>query len=156
MPDEKLAPLSEPRVREFVTGGRVGRLATADAAGEPHVIPLCYWFDGEHIYFAIDDKPKLTTAMKLKRMRNIAENPRVALVIDQYEEDWALLGYVLIRGRARIVEEPQEYMTAMRNLRDKYLQYRRMALTPEKNPIVKIEPERVYAWGKRFRPTLNE
>jgi PPOX class probable F420-dependent enzyme len=146
-----LAALGDPHVREFVAAARLAHLATADASGAPHNVPLCYWFDGERIYFAIDEKPKRQTGLALKRMRNIAENPRVALVIDHYEEDWSQLGYVMIRGHARVVEDPEEYLVAMRHLRDKYLQYRGMSMTPEKNPIVKIEPERVHAWGARFK-----
>jgi len=143
--------LAEPRVREFVAGARVARLATADGAGTPHNVPLCYWFDGERIYFAIDEKPKRQKGLGLKRMRNIGENPRVAVVIDHYEEDWSQLAYVLIRGFARVVDDPEEYLGAMRHLRDKYLQYRAMNLTPERNPIVKIEPVSVHAWGARFQ-----
>ncbi|HZC46321.1 MAG TPA: TIGR03668 family PPOX class F420-dependent oxidoreductase [Candidatus Acidoferrum sp.] len=143
--------LADQRVREFVASWRVARLATADGAGSPHNVPFCYWFDGERIYFVIDEKPKRQTGLKLKRMRNISENSRVAVVIDHYEEDWSQLAYVLIRGFARVVEDPQEYLGAMRNLRDKYLQYRGMSLTPERNPIVKIEPVSVHAWGARFK-----
>ena len=148
---DELAPLAHPHVREFVAAARLAHLATADASGAPHNVPLCYWFDGEHIYFAIDEKPKRQTGLALKRMRNIAENPRVAVVIDHYEEDWSQLAYVLIRGHARVVEDPEEYLVALRHLRDKYLLYRGMSMTPEKNPIVKIEPESVHAWGARFQ-----
>jgi PPOX class probable F420-dependent enzyme len=148
---DDLAPLAVPHVREFVAGARLAHLATADASGAPHNVPLCYWFDGEHIYFAIDEKPKRQTGLALKRMRNIAENPRVAVVIDHYEEDWSQLAYVLIRGHAHVVEDPEEYLVALRHLRDKYLLYRGMSMTPEKNPIVKIEPESVHTWGARFK-----
>jgi coenzyme F420-0:L-glutamate ligase / coenzyme F420-1:gamma-L-glutamate ligase len=141
---------AEPHVREFVTAARLAHLATADADGAPHNVPLCYWFDGERIYFAIDEKPKRHKGLALKRMRNISENPRVAVVIDHYEEDWSQLAYVLIRGNAQVVDDPEEYLVAMRHLRDKYVQYRGMSLTPEKNPIVKIEPESVHVWGARF------
>jgi coenzyme F420-0:L-glutamate ligase/coenzyme F420-1:gamma-L-glutamate ligase len=150
--NEQITPLHDSRVREFIAGARVARLATADASGAPHNVPLCYWFDGERIYFAIDEKPKRATGMRLKRMRNIVENPRVAIVIDHYEEDWAQLAYVMIRGAARVVEDPEEYITALRHLREKYLQYRGMTFTPEHNPIVKIEPHSVHAWGGRFKP----
>src|SRR5258707_4696148 len=146
-----LAPLADSHVREFIAAARLAHLATADAAGAPHNVPLCYWFDGERIYFAIDEKHKRQGGLGLKRMRNIAENPRVAVVIDHYEEDWSQLAYVMIRGQARVVEDPEEYIVALRHLRDKYLLYRGMTLTPEKNPIVKIEPERVHVWGARFK-----
>src|SRR5271170_8128049 len=142
---------AEPSVREFVAGARVAHLATADGGGAPHNVPFCYWFDGERLYFAIDEKPKRQKGLALKRMRNISENPRVAVVIDHYEEDWPQLAYVLIRGVARVVEDPEEYLGAMRHLRDKYLQYRAMNMTPENNPIVKIEPASVHVWGARFK-----
>jgi len=89
--NDSVAALRDLRVLEFIVGARIARLATADASGAPHNVPLCYWFDGERIYFAIDEKPKRQTGMQLKRMRNIVENPRVALLIDHYEEDWAQL-----------------------------------------------------------------
>ena len=147
---KNLTRLGDPHVREFVADARIAHLATADSAGAPHNVPLCYWFDGERIYFAIDEKPKRQAGLAVKRMRNIATNPRVAIVIDHYEEDWSQLAYVLIRGDARVVEDAEEYLVAIRHLRDKYLQYRAMSLTPEKNPIVKIEPVSVHAWGARF------
>jgi PPOX class probable F420-dependent enzyme len=147
--------LDDPRVREFVSVARAGHLATATLEGAPHNIPLCFWFDGVNFYFAIDQKPKREAGLKLKRMRNIASNPRVALIIDHYEEDWASLAYVLVHGRARVVEDPEEYMLALRNLRDKYPQYRAMALNPERNPLGKIEPERVHVWGARFNPPTS-
>lgn len=146
-----LARLGDAHVREFLTAARLAHLATADAAGAPHNVPVCYWFDGERIYFVIDEKPKRQQGLALKRMRNIAENPRVAVVIDHYEEDWSQLAYVLIRGNAHLVEDPEEYLAAMRHLRDKYLQYRGMTMAPDKNPIVKIEPTSVHAWGARFK-----
>jgi PPOX class probable F420-dependent enzyme len=143
--------LSDPRVRDFLTGARVGHLATADRAGEPHNVPLCFWFDGARFYFAIDEKPKRERGTRIKRMRNLAENPRVALVVDYYEEDWTELAFVLVHGVAQLVEEPEEYMLALRHLRDKYVQYRATALSPETNPIVRIDPERVHVWGARFK-----
>ncbi len=151
-PQKPIAQLADPRIADFIAEARVARLATADGSGAPHNVPVCYWFDGERIYFAIDEKPKRQTGNRIKRMRNIAENPRVALLIDHYEADWTQLAYVLIHGEARVVEDPQEYMAALRYLRDKYLQYRRMTLSPERNPIVKIEPQRVHVWGTRFKP----
>ncbi len=143
--------LKEPAVREFIESARIAHLATVSGAGEPHNIPLCYWFDGARFYFVIDEKPKRNPGTAIKRMRNIAENPRVALVIDHYEEDWNRLAYVLIRGIARIVDDDAEYAHAIQHLRHKYAQYHAMLLTQEKNPAVRIDPERVHAWGERFK-----
>lgn len=142
--------LNRPPVRDFLAGARLAHLATADSKGEPHSVPICFWLDTARLYFVIDEKPKRQTGTALKRMRNIAQNPRVALLIDHYEEDWAHLAYVLIHGRARVVEDPNEYMLALRGLRDKYPQYRAMVLSADKNPVVRIEPERVHLWGARF------
>ena len=153
MADEGLKALADPRVVEFMQLARSGRLATADATGTPHNIPLCFWFDGvAYWYFIIDEKPKRESGTAIKRMRNIGENPRVALVIDHYEEEWAYLAYVLVHGIARVVDDPNEYMLALRNLRDKYAQYRTMQLSAERNPMVRVEATRVHAWGARFRP----
>lgn len=153
MNDQSLSSLSDPRVREFLLLARLGHLATSTRDGAPHNIPICFWFDdSSHFYFIIDEKPKRLTGLGLKRMRNISENPQVALVIDHYEEDWAGLAYVLIHGVAQLVDEPQEYVLALRNLRDKYTQYRAMLLRVERNPMVRIDAERVHIWGLRFRP----
>lgn len=153
MKEPTISALEEPRVRDFLCAARVAHLATADAAAAPHAVPLCYWFDGAHFYFVIDEKPKRRgPGGAIKRMRNIAANPSVAIIVDHYEEDWSQLAFVMIRGRATIVADGEEYMLALRNLRDKYLQYRAMTLAPERNPIVRIDPERVNLWGARFAP----
>lgn len=152
MAADPIQVLQRSAVREFLGFSRIGRLATADASGAPHNVPLCFWFDGVRFYFAIDEKPKRQRGTGLRRMRNIAANPRVALLVDHYEEHWSNLAYVLVHGRASIVEDPEEYMLALRNLRDKYSQYRTMALSIERNPVVRIDPERVHVWGARFKP----
>ncbi len=154
--DDARPALNDPRVRDFLTLARIAHLATADPQGAPHNIPLCFWFDGDtRFYFAVDEKPKRAAGTAIKRMRNIAENPRVALVVDEYAEDWSALAYVLIHGEAVVVDDQEEYLLALRNLRDKYPQYRTMALNPERNPIVRIETSRVHVWGDRFRANTN-
>jgi PPOX class probable F420-dependent enzyme len=142
--------LKEPAVRDFVESAKIAHLATVSGAGEPHNIPLCFWFDGSRFYFVIDEKPKRKGGTEIKRMKNIAENARVALLIDHYDDDWSRLAYVLIHGEARIVDDASEYALAIQHLRHKYSQYHAMALTQEKNPAVCIEPQRVHAWGARF------
>jgi len=142
--------LNEPAVREFVAAARIAHLATVSGAGEPHNIPLCFWFDGARFYFVIDEKPKRKGGTEIKRMKNIAGNPRVALVIDHYDEDWNRLAYVLVHGDAKIVGDAAEYALAIQQLRHKYAQYHAMLLTQEKNPVIRIEPLRVHAWGTRF------
>ena len=153
MAESSLKPLNDDRVSEFLKLARVAHLATADGAGMPHNVPLCFWYDeAAHFYFIIDEKPKRMTGAGLKRMRNLAENPQVALIVDHYEEDWSYLAYVLVHGAGHIVEDANEYMLALRNLRDKYPQYRTMALGFDKNPMVRIDVARVHVWGERFKP----
>ena len=80
---------------------RVGRLATADAAGRPLVVPVCYAADSARIYSAVDAKPKATR--NLRRLRNIADNPQVSLVVDVWDEDWSRLAWVIVEGRADVL-----------------------------------------------------
>lgn len=139
--------MTEP-VRRFILAHPVARLATADAKGQPHVVPFCYAFDGTHFYFVVDEKPKRPTGKPLKRLRNILENPQVALVIDDYADDWTQLAYVLVTGTAYLVEDKREYDRALGLLRARYPQYHDMELSFARNPIVRITPTKVHAWGK--------
>jgi PPOX class probable F420-dependent enzyme len=153
MTDDALKPLEDDQVREFLMHARVAHLATADRSGAPHNIPICFWFDGKRrFYFVIDEKPKRLTPHGLKRMRNIAENPRIALVVDHFDEDWSRLAYVLIHGEAHPTADRELYTVVLRSLRDKYPQYRTMALDADHNPMVVIEATRVHRWGARFKP----
>ena len=131
--------------KALISLARVAHLATADAAGAPHLIPVCFAYDGEHVYSALDAKPKRAPLARLKRVRNILSNPRVALVLDHYEEDWARLWYVLITGTAQIIQEGEEHRYAMGLLRAKYPQYRDMDI--DENPVIKISPTRITTWG---------
>ena len=142
---EKTAVLT-PAQAAFLVRQRVARLATASDSGEPHAIPVCFAFDGRLIHTALDEKPKNVSPTRLKRVRNILENSDVALVADRYSEDWDLLAYVMVRGRARLVEAgAPEHSTAIRLLRGKYQQYEQMKI--EENPIISIHPEHIASWG---------
>ncbi|MGH7820188.1 MAG: TIGR03668 family PPOX class F420-dependent oxidoreductase [Candidatus Binatia bacterium] len=131
--------------RLLLDRARVGHLATADRAGRPHVIPLCYARRGGLVYFVVDEKPKVP-GKTLKRMRNIAENPAVALVVDCYDEDWRRLEYVLLRGNAEIVGDEAEFGAALEALRKRYPQYTAMRLEPARNAMVRITPSAIHHW----------
>lgn len=131
--------------KAFVRSARVARLATADKLGQPHVIPICYVFDGRDLYSPIDEKPKRTAPLRLKRLKNIRSNPQVALVIDRYDEDWRKLAYVLVFGRAKLLVKGPKYKKAVLLLRRKYPQYRNMAL--HERPLIRIRPSRTASWG---------
>src|ERR1700758_5481345 len=98
----KAAVVFSDAARALLDRSRVGHLATADRAGMPHVVPLCYARDGDSLYFVVDEKPK-AAGKRLKRLRNIAENPSVAFLVDVYDEDWRRLEYLLVRGTAEMV-----------------------------------------------------
>lgn len=132
--------------RALLERHRVAHLATADRTGVPHVVPLCFALDGETVVFVVDAKPKRRTGTALKRMRNLLENPSVALVVDDYDEDWSALAYVLVRGRAAIVTDAAEAGRALTSLRAKYPQYRAMSLDGPEHPVVRVTPEHVHVW----------
>ena len=129
----------------MLAAARTGHLATADAAGVPHVIPVCYAFDGRSIYSVLDRKPKLADLTRLRRVRNIQANPAVALIVDHYEEDWSQLRYILLTGQAELLLDGEERAGAVRLLRQKYPQYRDMDI--DLNPVIKITPAKAVAWG---------
>ncbi len=133
-------------VAGFIAEGRVGRLGTADTSGQPLVVPICYAFDGESIFSAIDAKPKARSPQGLKRIRNIRENPKVSVVIDRYDEEWTKLRYVIIQGRARILTDGGDFSRGVDLLLAKYPQYRAMGLSREAGLMIRIDPARVTQW----------
>lgn len=140
-----------PPETAFLVRQRVARLATADADGRPHNIPVCFAYDGGSIHIALDEKPKNVPVTRLKRVRNILQNPSVALVADCYSEDWDLLAFVMVRGKAELLEtRTPEHAAAVRLLRGKYHQYEEMRI--EENPVISIRPERVASWGALEAP----
>jgi PPOX class probable F420-dependent enzyme len=123
---------------------RVGRLATADAAGRPLVVPICYAFDGARVYSAVDAKPKQTR--NLRRLRNIASNPQVSLVVDVWDEDWSRLAWVIVEGRAEVLTVGADFTRAIDLLVGKYPQYRQLALDRQQGTVVAVTPERLLSW----------
>ena len=133
--------------RQFLEAHRVGHLATAGADGAPHVVPVCYALDDEALYFVADEKPKRRPARELLRLHNLRTNPRAAVVVDDWDEDWTRLAWVLVRGSARVLSDPTAHATAVGLLRARYPQYRAMGLDdPARNPVVRIDPTRVVVW----------
>jgi PPOX class probable F420-dependent enzyme len=137
------------RQRRFLDAGRVGHLATADGGGVPHVIPVCYAVAGATVYITIDEKPKRRD-IPLKRVRNILENPRFSFVVDRWDEDWSRLGWVMLRGAAEILESGAEHDHAQALLRERYPQYRTMALA--ELPVLALRIARATGWGNLSPP----
>ena len=134
----------------FIHRLRAARLGTADEHGSPHVVPVCYAFDGTCFYIALDEKPKRVEVTQLRRVRNIEARHEASLLLDQYDDDWSQLGYILVHGKAEILSpEHERHATALVLLRERYVQYRSMSL--EQYPVIRITPDKITAWG----PMLN-
>jgi PPOX class probable F420-dependent enzyme len=95
---------------DFISSHRVARLATVDEHGQPHVVPIVYAFDGARLYTPLDAKPKRVEVNRLQRVKNIESNPQVAIIIDDYAEDWTQLAWVQIRGTASIIEHGDQHV----------------------------------------------
>lgn len=141
------ATLLTPEVAAFLARARVAHLATADAAGQPHVVPIVFVVLDGRLYSPLDAKPKRVAVARLRRVRNLLANPRVAVVVDHYGEDWGRLGYVLWTGRASVLQAGDEAARARAALRAKYAQYRAGPLRLDEAPLIVVEPQRVTAWG---------
>jgi PPOX class probable F420-dependent enzyme len=144
------AGVDEP-ARRFLERQRVAHLSTADASARPHVVPICFVLIGETIYIAIDEKPKGDDFWRLRRLRNIAENPRVAIVADVYDDaDWSRLGFLLVHATARVLmpqaDVASEHRLAVRELRLKYPQYVTMAMNDR--PVIAADISSVTSWGR--------
>jgi len=137
-----------PHSARLLRSARVAHLATADDSGRPHVIPICFAIDGDHLFTPLDEKPKRAAPLRLKRVRNIRINPQVAVVVDRYDEDWRRLEYILMRGRARLVARGRLHRKALTLLRKKYAQYRKMTLGDR--PVIAIRCETLAAWAAKY------
>jgi PPOX class probable F420-dependent enzyme len=130
--------------RDFLLRMRVARLATVGRDHGPHVIPIVYALEAGPLYTPLDHKAKRVPLTQLKRVRNIIANPQVAVVVDQYDEDWTRLAWVLVRGVAELHESGHAHETGIRLLRDKYPQYRQVPL--DQHPLIVITPQAITSW----------
>jgi PPOX class probable F420-dependent enzyme len=139
--------LSEEESRARLTAARIARLATTGTDGQPHLVPVTFAVDGDLIYTAVDHKPKTTA--NLRRLRNIRENPRVALLADHYAEDWGALWWVRVDGSASIAENDQAIGHAIDVLAGRYEQYRHSRPT---GPVIVIQVVRWTGWSAAAEP----
>ena len=132
------------RQHRFLAVRKVGHLATASAAGVPHVVPVCFAGRDTTLYVTIDGKPK--RAGRTRRIANIEENQAVCFVADHYEDDWTRLGWVMLAGRADILAEGAEHDAAQALLRARYPQLAGMDIGPL--PVIALRIARATDWGK--------
>ncbi len=135
--------MTAAQARELFAAARVARLATADAAGRPHLVPVVFAVAGDVVYSAVDAKPKRTTA--LKRLANVRANPRVALLADHYDDgDWDALWWVRADGVARVLTAAIRRRRArIALLGERYAQYREQ---PPRGPVLAVSVERWSGW----------
>jgi PPOX class probable F420-dependent enzyme len=133
--------VDEAEARRRLAGSKVAHLATVSAEGRPHVVPIVFALDGDTIYFAVDAKPKKTT--RLARLKNIAVNPAVSVLVDHYDDDWTRLWWVRADGTAHILTGGADAQQALELLATRYHQY-----TTEQpgGPVVAIHIDRVTGW----------
>jgi PPOX class probable F420-dependent enzyme len=127
--------------RERFAAARVARLATADATGRPHLVPIVFCVEGDHVYSVVDAKPKRTTA--LRRLANVRENPAVAMLVDHYEDaDWGALWWVRADGHGRVLDpNDSEAQRALALLRERYPQQRATG------DVLAVDVERWTGWA---------
>jgi PPOX class probable F420-dependent enzyme len=131
--------------RERFARAPVARLATADAGCVPHVVPVVFAVDGDRVFSALDDKPK--SSLALRRLTNIAVNPRVTLIVDHYEDDWSALWWVRADGVARILEaREREGEHAVKLLCARYPHYR---ASPPTGKVIAVDVHRWSGWAAR-------
>ncbi|NED95573.1 TIGR03668 family PPOX class F420-dependent oxidoreductase [Phytoactinopolyspora alkaliphila] len=134
--------LSADECRVRLTAARVARLATAGADMRPHLVPVTFVVDGDGLVIGIDQKPKSTT--RLRRLHNIMENPRVAVLGDHYDDDWTRLWWVRADGSATVVAEGSARDAAVEALTAKYPQYRD---DPPLGPAIVVDIDRWAGWA---------
>ena len=144
--------LLNPKEEKFLKSARVARLATADAEGRPSVVPVVFVLEQGEIYVPIDGKPK-KDPRRLRRLRNIRDNPIVSFLVDRYDEDWSKLAFLHIRGKASILTEKgataaekDELERCARHFRKKYAQYETVSLGEPERVMIRITPQSSTFW----------
>ena len=128
------------KVAKLIASERVCRVATAGSEGRPHLVPVCHVLAGDKIYFGSGDDAR--------KVKNLKDNPQVAVTIDLYSDDWAQLRGVMVQGTARLIERGPRFKQARDRLYEKYPHYREeAALSPSDSVIVEVTPTHVFTWG---------
>jgi PPOX class probable F420-dependent enzyme len=135
--------------RTIIDKARIARLATADSEEcKPHLVPVVFIFDGNNFYIPLDEKAKRSKPENLKRVKNIHANPNVALLIDEYNEDWKKIWFIMIQGNASLINNIEYKQNRLiqrihRLLYEKYPQYLDIGIGEF---CIMIQPQKVISW----------
>jgi PPOX class probable F420-dependent enzyme len=128
------------KVAKLIALERVCRVATAGAEGRPHLVPVVHVLSGDKIYFGSGDDGR--------KVKNLRDNPQIAITIDLYSDDWAQLRGVMVQGTARLIERGPRFKQARARLYAKYPQYaKEAAISPSDSVVVEVTPTHVFTWG---------
>ena len=136
--------MNEDELRRRVAGSRVARVGTVDEQGRAHLVPIVFVVDRDRLYSATDAGPR-----PVKRLRNLARDPRVTVLVDAYDEDWSTVWWVRLRGRGRAVEDAAERAEALRLLWEKYPQFGDAPSAETAGPVMAVDIERWSGWAYR-------
>ena len=128
--------------RERFSTSRVARLATVRPDGAPHLVPIVFALDGDVVFTAVDHKPK--QGKPLQRLDNLRSEPRCAVLVDHYTEDWSALWWVRADGIAKVVDQPPGDHPGLALLTGRYAPYRDV---PLRGPLIVIEVTRWSGWS---------
>jgi nitroimidazol reductase NimA-like FMN-containing flavoprotein (pyridoxamine 5'-phosphate oxidase superfamily) len=123
-----------PRELSFLQDHELCRLATASKDAKPHVVPVIYAIDGENVVIAVD--------YGTKKLANLRQNKRVALVVDEFKPNKGLL----VEGECEVMERGKEYIRLLQILFDRFESYRKNPWGEGESPILKIRPTKAVMW----------
>ena len=142
--------INDTYLKTIIDKATVARLATVDSECKPHLIPVVFVFDNDCYFIPIDEKTKQSKPENLKRIKDIQQNPNVALLIDEYNEDWRKLYFIMIQGKASIIggkELEQNELVLLEKahklLSGKYVQYQETGIGEY---VIMIVPQKVITW----------
>jgi len=130
----------------LIKGAKVARLATVDQKSYPYVVPVVFVFHENSFFIPLDYKTKTVNPKNLKRVKNIQKNPNVALLIDKYQNNWKKLFFLMIHGKATVIDEKNRTLMDKihKLLISKYPQYKKIGIG---NSCIKINPTKVTFWN---------
>ena len=134
------------KTKALIKGAKVARLATVDQKSNPYVVPVVFVFHENSFFIPIDEKVKTVNARKLKRIKNIEKNPNVTLLIDKYQNDWKKLFFLMIHGKATVIDgKNNKLMDKIHKLLiSKYPQYKKIGVG---NSCIMISPTKITFWN---------